>query len=171
MITRVATTANIPALVAHINNGYRGENSRSGWTTEADLLDGTRVDDAELAAIIDDPKADLHIFGETEDDILASVYLKKEPDHLYLGMLTVRPTLQGSGLGKIVLAYAESFAREEGFHQVKMTVIQARTELIAWYNRQGYLPTGIGFPWDDAIHIGVRKQDIYFIELGKILAP
>lgn len=163
----IASAQQIPALVEHINRGYRGESSRAGWTTEADLLDGTRVNEAELEAILADEKADLHIFGETATDIQASVYLKKESDHLYLGMLTVRPVLQGTGLGKKVLRYAEDFAKAQGFECIKMTVIEARTELIAWYNRNGYLPSGYSFPWDDAIHIGIRKQDIHFIELEK----
>ncbi len=169
MIIRIAIEADIPALVEHINRGYRGESSRAGWTTEADLLEGTRVNENELRAILADEKADLHIFGETATDIQASVYLKKESDHLYLGMLTVRPVLQGSGFGKKVLRYAEDFAKVQGFQCVKMTVIEARAELIAWYNRNGYLPSGYSFPWDDAIHIGIRKQAIHFIELEKKL--
>ena len=44
MITRPATPADVPALVALVNSAYRGESSRAGWTTEADLLDGQRVD-------------------------------------------------------------------------------------------------------------------------------
>jgi GNAT superfamily N-acetyltransferase len=169
IVTAIATPADIPELVAHINSGYRGESSKEGWTTEADILGGTRIDAAGIQEIIDEPNADLHIFRLPLEGLIACVYLKEAEDYIYLGMLTVRPTLQAGGMGKYILKYAETVAKEKGKNRIRMTVINIRSELIAWYNRHGYLPTGETEPWIDDIHIGERKAEIHFLVLSKQL--
>jgi GNAT superfamily N-acetyltransferase len=95
------------------------------------------------------------------------VYLKEEEENLYLGMLSVRPTLQAGGIGKYILHYSEERAKAIGKKFVRMTVINVRSELIAWYNRHGYLPTGETEPWIDGEHIGDRKADFHFMVLKK----
>jgi GNAT superfamily N-acetyltransferase len=165
--TGIANSNDVEALVTLINSAYRGDSSRAGWTTEAEILGGIRIDEKGVQDIIDDPKADLHTFKHPELGLIACVYLKEGLDHLYLGMLTVRPTLQAGGLGKFILGYAEKLAKEKGKNAVRMTVINVRTELIAWYNRHGYLPTGETEPWLDGEHIGERKADLHFLVLSK----
>ncbi len=166
----IATEKDIPALVALINSAYRGDSSRNGWTTEADILEGIRIDAAGVREILEDPKADLHVFFYPGEGLVSCVYLKEQPDNLYLGMLTVRPDLQAGGLGKLMLQYAEHLAFEKRKSSIRMTVINVRTELIAWYNRHGYLPTGETEPWVDGEHIGDRKADIEFLVLSKNLS-
>lgn len=167
MIIREATESDIPDLLMHINNAYRGESSKLGWTTEADLLGGVRIDEEGLQSTLEETNANIFLFLNDSNQLSASVYLKRSSDHLYLGMLTVKPTLQGLGIGKQVLQFAEAFAKNHLLPTIKMTVIDARSELIAWYNRHGYLPTGHIEPWIDGVHIGERKTDISFIELAK----
>lgn len=159
---RLAVTADIPALVSLINSAYRGESSKQGWTTEADILDGIRIDEAAVEEIIAAPDADLHCFFAPDGQLLSCVYLQTKPDCLYLGMLTVQPGLQAAGLGRHMLHYAEAVARQLGLTAIRMTVINTRTELIAWYERRGYRATGQTEPWIDGTHVGERKQDIYF---------
>jgi GNAT superfamily N-acetyltransferase len=166
----VATENDIPALVALINSAYRGESSRKGWTTEADILEGIRIDADGVREILEAPDADLHTFFYPGEGLVSCVYLKEQPDNLYLGMLTVRPDLQAGGLGKLMLQYAEYLAFEKRKSAIRMTVINVRTELIAWYNRHGYLPTGETEPWIDGEHIGDRKKDIEFLVLSKNLS-
>ncbi|HMP92184.1 MAG TPA: GNAT family N-acetyltransferase [Phnomibacter sp.] len=168
--TSIATASDAPLLVQHINGAYRGASSRAGWTTEADLLEGLRTDLQGVLAIINDPGADLHLFWNANNQLLACVYLQLHPHHLYLGMLTVHPPLQGLGIGKQVLHYAEQFARQHQKPAIQMTVLDARKELIAWYNRHGYQPTGQTEPWIDGYHIGIRKQELNFVVLEKKLA-
>ncbi len=167
--TGIAREKDIEELVDLINSAYRGESSKAGWTTEADILGGIRIDEKGIRDIMDDPKAGLHTFRHPALGLVACVYLKEASDHLYLGMLTVRPTLQAGGIGKFILQYAENLAVEKGKGAIRMTVINTRTELIAWYNRHGYLPTGETEPWIDGEHVGERKADIYFLELEKEL--
>jgi GNAT superfamily N-acetyltransferase len=170
IITAVAGESDVAELVQLINSAYRGDSSKAGWTTEADILDGTRIDEAGVLEIMHSPKEDLHIFRLEGEGLIACVYLKKGAGHLYLGMLTVRPTLQAGGMGKFILHYAENLAEREGLPKVRMTVINKRLELIAWYNRHGYLPTGETEAWVDGQHIGHRKTDLHFIVLEKLLS-
>jgi GNAT superfamily N-acetyltransferase len=165
----LATESDTADVVALVNSAYRGDSSRAGWTTEADILGGIRIDAAGVEEILLDPHAGIHTFWKKHDELMACVYLKEEPDYLYLGMLSVRPTLQALGMGKLILRYAENFARQKGLQRICMTVIDKRTELIAWYNRHGYLPTGHTEPWDDSIHVGDPKVPISFVHLCKQL--
>ncbi|RFZ95077.1 GNAT family N-acetyltransferase [Mucilaginibacter conchicola] len=139
-ITR-ATLTDVPELVALINSAYRGEGAKQGWTTEADMIEGTRIDHDSLTEELNDPNVTL--FKNTEDGkITGCVYVQKRNDKLYLGMLTVSPTLQAKGLGKQLLQAAEEHGRAGGLKAMTMTVITKRHELIAYYERRGYAKTG-----------------------------
>jgi ribosomal protein S18 acetylase RimI-like enzyme len=124
-----------------VNSAYRGDYARQGWTTEADLIDGTRTDADALAALIGRDDTTLLTYVES-GSILGCVELVVQRPNLYLGMLTVDPVLQGKGIGKILLAAGENFGREKQCSAVNMTVISVRTELIDWYKRHGYIDTG-----------------------------
>lgn len=168
----IAVPQQAQALTDLINSAYRGDSSRQGWTTEADILEGTRISEQGVLDIIAHPTGDLHVFSDDNGYITGCVYLEPKEDHLYLGMLVVRPGMQGSGIGKQVLAYADTFAQKLALRSIQMTVIHTRTELIAWYNRHGYVPTGEREAWDDSKHIGKRKvAQLYFLTLEKKLPP
>lgn len=168
MITK-AVAADAAELNVLVNSAYRGESSRQGWTTEADLLDGTRIDAAAIEELIQTPGLTILKYMEGEK-ILACVELKKENEKLYLGMLTVTPNLQGKGIGKILLNAAEEEARNEKCTSIFMTVISVRKELIDWYVRHGYKPTGEKkpFAFNDP-RFGQPKQPLEFIVLEKTL--
>ena len=162
-----ATLADIPALNILINSAYRGESSKKGWTTEADLLEGKRTTKEELIQIIKDPKNTILKFTE-DDKIIGSVLLIEKEHQLYLGMLTVSPELQNSGIGKKMLAEAENHAKTLGLSSIIMTVISVREELIAWYKRRDYTDTGKreSFP-ESHIHVTVSEEPLEFIFLEK----
>jgi ribosomal protein S18 acetylase RimI-like enzyme len=166
MITK-ATLQDIPALNTLINSAYRGESSKKGWTTEAHLLEGKRTTEEELKEIFLDPKNTFLKYTEN-DKIIGSVLLVEKEHQLYVGMLTVSPELQNSGIGKKMLAEAEVHAKTLGLSTLSMTVVSVRSELIAWYNRHGYVDTGERepFPASD-IHINVSDKPLEFIHLEK----
>jgi len=168
MITK-ATVEDIPALTILINAAYRGETSKKGWTTEAHLLEGKRTNEEEMTEIILEPSNTILKYTENSQ-IIGSVLLVEKKDQLYLGMLTVSPELQNSGIGKKMLAEAEHHARALGLHSIIMTVISVREELLAWYIRHGYKDTGKreAFPESD-IHITISEQPLEFIYLEKLL--
>ncbi|WP_395077059.1 GNAT family N-acetyltransferase [Flavobacterium sp.] len=168
MITK-ATLQNVSALNILVNSAYRGESSKKGWTTEANILEGIRTSEEELSEIIKSPNSSFFKFTEN-DTIIACVLLEVKKDKLYLGMLTVSPEIQNSGIGKKILKFAEDYTIELGLPKIVMTVISVREELIAWYKRHGYLDTGIKepFPMDNP-EFGLPKQTLEFIVLEKIV--
>ncbi|ADB39286.1 GNAT family N-acetyltransferase [Spirosoma linguale] len=163
-----ATGQDIPALNQLVNSAYRGDSSRKGWTTEADLLDGIRTSEESLQAIFANPNAQILKYEE-EDQLLGCVYLEQKGNDLYLGMLTVSPDAQGSGIGKQLLRAAEDLAIARKCRAITMTVITQRHELIAWYERRGYRPTGETQPFPDDPRFGIPKQPLAFIVMEKEL--
>jgi ribosomal protein S18 acetylase RimI-like enzyme len=163
---RAATPADVPALVTLVQSSYRGDSSRAGWTTEADILDGRRTDPDMVAAAVNDPSG-LMLVAEADGAPIACCQLENRGGHAYFGMFAVSPALQGGGLGRKVLAEAERMAREEwGATEMHMTVISVRDELIAWYVRRGYVRTGATspFPYGDE-RFGLPKRDDLEFEL------
>ncbi|MFJ3922992.1 GNAT family N-acetyltransferase [Streptomyces sp. NPDC090022] len=168
---RPAGPADIPALVELVESAYRGEASRAGWTTEADYLDGQRTDEAAVRAIIDSPDSVLLVV-ERGGEQVACCQLEHRGDHAYFGMFAVRPQLQGAGLGKEILAEAERRARALwNATEMRMTVVNVREELIAYYVRRGYRRTGelSPFPYGDERFGVPRRTDLAFELLTKPL--
>jgi GNAT superfamily N-acetyltransferase len=164
-----ASQTDIPALHELVNSAYRGDSSRRGWTTEADLLDGIRTDETGLAAMLANAQATILKY-EQDGQLIGCVYLEKKGDRLYLGMLTVSPDAQARGIGKQLMTAAEQLARDWHCRAMTMTVISQRHELIAFYERRGYRPTGQteAFPMDDP-RFGLPKQQLSFIVMEKVL--
>jgi ribosomal protein S18 acetylase RimI-like enzyme len=168
MITQ-ATIADAAELSALINSAYRGETSKKGWTTEADLLEGTRTSEEELISIIASSNHYLLKFIRDEK-IIGSVLLIAKKEVLYLGMLTVSPELQNSGIGKQLLQAAEQLAQQLELSRIQMTVIGIRKELLAWYMRNGYEDTGVRepFPFGEGDK-ALTSEPLDFIVLEKKL--
>lgn len=168
---RAATEADIEALVPLVTSAYRGDASRQGWTTEADILDGNRIDPEVLRGDILRPRSQV-LIAERGGEMLACAHLCDEGGVGYFGMFAVRPTLQGAGLGRQVLAEAERIAREEWqLPTMRMTVIDLRQELMDWYERRGYRRTGIKkpFPATDPRFGLPKRDDLRFEVMEKAL--
>jgi len=168
---RAATPADVADLVTLVTSAYRGESSRAGWTTEADLLDGERIDPDVLRADLARERSRV-IVAERDGRMLACAHVADEHGAGYFGMFAVDPTLQGGGIGDAVLREAERVAREEWrLAAMRMTVIDVRDTLIAYYERRGYRRTGIKkpFPYGDARFGQPRRDDLRFEVLEKTL--
>lgn len=173
ILIRDATTADIPALHRLIESAYRGEASRAGWTTEADLLAGQRTDPDDLASILTDP-AQAMLTARRGEDLLGCILIADRGEGTgYFGMLSVSPTLQGGGLGRrMVEAAHAALAERFGARRVRISVFPQRETLIAWYRRLGYAPTGetLPFPYGD-LRFGLPlRDDLHFIVLERALA-
>lgn len=176
---RDATHADIPAIVELVTCAYRGEASRAGWTTEADLLDGARIDPDLLRADIDRPRSrvllaerDARAADHACRELVSCAHVAEEDGAGYFGMFAVRPGLQGAGIGHALLAEAERIVREDwALPAMRMTVIDLRDELIAWYQRRGYARTGVfrPFPYGDPRFGIPRRPDLRFEVLEKPL--
>jgi ribosomal protein S18 acetylase RimI-like enzyme len=168
MITK-ATIEDIPSLNKLINSAYRGESSKKGWTTEANILKGLRTTEEELNKTIQNNKNTILKFTDN-NQIIGCVLLIEKKQELYLGMLTVLPALQNSGIGKKLLKQAEIHAFKLGLPKIIMTVISVREELIKWYERNGYIDIGKREPFPESdIHIIISNQPLEFIVLEKMI--
>jgi GNAT superfamily N-acetyltransferase len=166
---RFAGRTDASAIAALIESGYRGDESRRGWTTEADLLEGERTSVAEIEAFIADPNARF-VMAFEDAALIGCALIKNEDGEGYFGMFAVSPRLQGGGHGKQILALAEKAIRDLwNCKKIAMTVISIREDLIAYYERRGYVRTGTKpFPFDR--EPGAKRKDFHFVVLKKPLA-
>ena len=196
LVFRNATLADVSAVVELVESAYRGEASRAGWTTEADLLDGQRTDEIEIREIIcgahsrirlaEQSPAGLQILDQIQAhtpsqeralphaaSLVGCVRIENAGDAGYIGMVSVLPNLQSAGIGRQLLHEAERVIRDElRLPRARMTVIGQRDTLIAWYQRRGYSLTGKQekFPYGQPRAGTPRRDDLYFEVLEKSLA-
>lgn len=168
---RHAEPKDAETIAALVNSGYRGDSSRQGWTTEANLLAGSRISAEGVHQLIhtEDTVILLCCRGQ---DVIGCVQLQKTGEGAYLGMFVVSPLEQGNGIGKQFMLAAEALVQKLwGVHKMWMTVITLRSELIAFYERRGYVRTGRykPFPADAEDHIFL-VENLQFEELEKVLA-
>ncbi len=172
---RAATSDDVDAVVDLVESAYRGDRSRAGWNTEADVIDGQRVDEDMLRAAL--ARTDTTIVLLHQDgDLVGCCELRRDAAGrtVSLGMFAVDPTRQDGGFGRLVLAEAERLSRDEwGAERIEMSVIDLRVPLIEWYERRGYRRTGatLPFPYGDERYGLPRRDDLRFAVLEKVLEP
>jgi ribosomal protein S18 acetylase RimI-like enzyme len=174
MLLHPAVEADYAAIVDLANLAFRGSGSIASWNTEAVFIEGQRLDESllreDLAA---KHEAQLLTYRDDPDGaLLGSVWLDKRKDEVWnLGLLTIRPDLQNRQLGRALLAAAEEFAKERGGRRIRMTVVNVRDSLIAWYERRGYRLTGETqpFPYGDERYGRPLRDDLHFVVLVKDL--
>ncbi|MES2274811.1 MAG: GNAT family N-acetyltransferase [Bacteroidota bacterium] len=162
-----ATIADTAQLNLLVNSAYRGEQSKKGWTTEANLLAGNRIDEETIAEYLNTPGVTILKYTVENGNIKGSVYLEVKGDRLYLGMLSVSPEMQAGGIGRLLLHEAEIFAKSLNKAVIGITVISTRTELIEWYQRRGYVPTGEIQPFHAEEKFGIPHNPIQLIVMEK----
>jgi len=170
---RQATPADASALITLVRSAYRGDESRTGWTTEADLVADDRIDIPGMLKKITDPQGAVLLAYDIEGDALvACCEIRRDSTIGYFGMFAVNPLRQSGGIGRQVLDRAEAWARDEwGCTELEMIVIWTRQELIQWYMRRGYARTGEKrpFPYAELINGQALRDDLYFDVLSKRL--
>jgi ribosomal protein S18 acetylase RimI-like enzyme len=167
-----AQVTDAKAVSCLVNGAYRGDDAKVGWTTEASILGGVRTSVEAVAQMIVDPEQYLltvHSAGE----LVGCCALSRHSAHeAYVGMVTVKPQLQGQQLGRMILEHAESIAQNDfNANFIRMTVISVRSELIAWYIRRGYVDTGERepFPMHDRRFGEPLVDHLEFIVMRKVL--
>ena len=170
MNIQIATTADIEALNNLLNTAYRGEDSKKGWTSEADLISGTvRTNQQEIHDLITQQNTVFLKYVDVNNVVCGCVNLQINKTSLYLGMLSVVPTMQAHGIGKKLLLAAEDYAKQNKCNRIYMTVISVRSELIDWYKRNGYDLTGETKPFPTDHASGIPNQKLEFVVLEKYI--
>jgi GNAT superfamily N-acetyltransferase len=166
---RYAKPPDAPAIRALIERCYRGDGARAGWTSEADLLAGPRTSETEVHDLIVTP-GHYFVLGESDGELLATALLERRDHDAYFGMLAIEPATQGSGIGKQFIGRLEQAARELWRSKaMTIVVINLRDELIAWYERRGYAPTGKTHPFPFGETTGELRRDFHLVEMRKDL--
>ena len=169
---RYATADDVPKVTSLIERAYRGPEVATGWASEVDLLTGPRTTEVEIAALIADHDGRF-VLAELADvlkgDVLVGCALiQKDGEGSYFGMFAIEPALQIAGLGKALLAKCERAARDLWAAKwMSMVVISVREELIAWYERRGYVRTGHREPFPFSPSSGETTRDFDLVELKK----
>lgn len=167
---RTATPEDAASVASLVNSCYRGETSRQGWTSEDHLMAGGRIHQQGVEEVLKRPGT-IVIICEADGKLAGCVELARRGDELYLGMLSVRPELQSSGIGSRLLACGEARAAELGCRWITMLVIEHRHELIAWYGRRGYVPTGEFRPFTNTDPaFGIPRVPLRFAVLEKAVS-
>lgn len=161
----------LPEIVALTNLAFRGG---AGWTVENTYIEGERISLENLKDdIAESPGARLMIWREAADDrLLGSVWLEpKKSGVWYMGMLAVHPERQEQQLGRKMLEASEALVRQEKGERIRISVVNVRDRLIAWYERRGYVRTGERepFPYGNERFGHPLRDDLEFIMLEKAL--
>lgn len=166
----IATAADITDIKQLLNMAYRGEGSKQGWTTEADLIAGdTRTDEKMVRETMAETGSVFLVFTNEHRQIAGCVNLQHHGLKIYLGMFSVSPQQQGAGIGKELLKASEEYALHLKCRYIYMSVISARAELIDWYKRHGYADTGERKPFLEDGITGKHLQKLEFMILEKAL--
>jgi ribosomal protein S18 acetylase RimI-like enzyme len=167
----VARSSDAQQIAGLVNDAFRGASQSPGWTHETTLIAGQRIDSAAVGALIDKRDSTILVMRHGRD-ISGCVALQRLDDtQWYLSMLAVDPARQADGLGKSMMASAEKFAQERGAVRMKISVVNRRESLLAWYERQGYRRTGAiePFPYGDPTVGTPLCDDLALIILAKEL--
>jgi ribosomal protein S18 acetylase RimI-like enzyme len=164
-IFRVASQLDAEVIANLVNMAYRPESGRSGWTHESDLVSGSRANVDQVVDVISKPDSVI-LLGIKGSEIVACIHIEKDGSIGYIGMFAVNPTLQGAGVGKLMLAYAEWYA-SENFSSDKfiMVVVSSRSELISFYQRRGYQKTDSIVDYPLSAGTGIPKHPGLKIEI------
>jgi len=172
MLLNRAVEADFAEIIALVNLAFRGSGPSASWNLEEGIMEGQRLDESLLR---EDLAAKPAAFLLTHRDeaigtLLGTVWLEPGKNGVWgLGLLTVRPDLQNKQLGRALLTAAEGFAKKRGAQRIRMTVLNVRKTLIAWYERRGYSLTNATqpFPNGDELFGRPLRTDLHFVVLER----
>jgi N-acetylglutamate synthase-like GNAT family acetyltransferase len=134
------------------------------FAVEAFFHIGTRLDTARIKPYFQKGR---FLVAEFDGALVGCVYVELHAEESYLGLLSVDPKVQKTGLGQRLVAAAEEFAREMGARRMDLTVVNLRTELPPYYAKLGYTTVGEE-PIPEQMQARVN-QPCHFIRMSKPL--
>ncbi|PTB43767.1 hypothetical protein M441DRAFT_54931 [Trichoderma asperellum CBS 433.97] len=167
---RTATPEDAEQIQQLVQSAFRTEDSRSDWTGDAELASSFRIDVEEVASKIANPENTILMALDNDNSLVASIEVSKRDGNCgRLSMIAVSDRYQRSGVGRLVLAYAEAYCRRVwGAEKFSLNALSIRKALIEWYMRQGYQKTGETSPFPRERFISMAlPEDMCFIEMEK----
>lgn len=162
MQVRLAQIRDTEAITNVINAAFR--------KAEAFFIDGDRIDLESVRTLLDKGKflvaEDVAQSGTDNSCVIGGcVYIELGGDRAYLGLLSVDPEHQNSGLGTILMNSAEDYCAQAGCRFVDLRIVNLRRELPGFYRRRGYTETGTA-PFPPGFS---PKLPCHFVEMSKRL--
>ncbi|KAM9997751.1 hypothetical protein ACTFIY_007407 [Dictyostelium cf. discoideum] len=198
LFTRLIDINDTDKIVEIVNWAYRGKDGTNPWATEKDLVTGFRVTSEMLHSDLNTDSKIMklmlieHIIEDNIDGaseaseattttntvspnqkrlIIGCVKIERESlesKEAVIGMLSVDPSYQSSGIGSILVRLAEGEIKKTfNVFESHLHVVNVRDTLIAWYNKLGYITTETTFPFD--VDRNVALKEIHFVLLVKNL--
>ncbi len=163
---REAKIEDIPQIVDLVNISYRSKEFK-GWTSEADIVKGDRINNAQVQELFQNDSKVFVMFKDEE--LIGCVHVHKQNDSCYIGMLTTHPNVQNMGIGKEILKLAEEHSiKNYSINCFEMSVLSVREELINFYERRGYKRTGDNEPYPVNANVGTPlSSEIQVLHLVK----
>jgi ribosomal protein S18 acetylase RimI-like enzyme len=155
MNIRQATEVDSRSLEKLINAAYK---------IEEFFVSGNRIHPEEITQYM---KNGFFLVGEEAGTVLGSVYVEIKRERAYLGLLSVLPSFQGSGIGRKMVQAAEDFAKSHRCTSIDLSVVNLRIELPPFYRKLGYRETGEIAPFPDRVL--VTDGPCYFVMMAKKL--
>ena len=172
LIFRVAKPADTPSLLELIYSAYRRDSVEKGWTNEVNLFAGNILTQSMLIERLALPGSTM-IVAEADQKVVGCIRLRLTDQGCFVGPLAVAPKFQSLGVGRSLLLQAEKSAAENGKDRMRMQVINSRKELLDWYHRRGYQPTGETLKFEpssiDSVRSGISQDLLNFVILEKLL--
>jgi predicted N-acetyltransferase YhbS len=155
MDIRTATEADFNPILYLVNTAFE---------VERFFKNQDRLSAADLRSYF---KSGIFLLSEDAGQMTGCIYVQRNGERAYFGLLSIEPSHQKKGLGRRLVAAAEEFARETGAHFMDIRVINLRTELPGIYAKLGYQITGTE-PYPPERH-HVLTQPVHFICMSKEL--
>lgn len=174
---RLAEVKDIAQLLNIINAAYR-QNNENSWTNEALLVEGERITAAQLYVMLQQQHQDssvqmviAELNTQADEEIIGCIGLTYAAYDAEIGTFCIAPTWQAMGYGQQVLQAAELYAvkHQSNLKTLTMWVLDVRTELIEYYERRGYIRTGVVEPYPIELDVGKPLVDLKIIQLQKKL--
>ena len=114
---------------------------------------------------LDKEKNNLHIVAYEDEKMLGCcMLLEEDPQTVRLRQMAVRNDLQGKGVGKALMQFAENLARDRGYKRITM---HARKHALGFYEKMGYKKIGDEFKEITIPHVVMEKELWLLIQLAK----
>jgi len=154
-----------PQLADLINRAYRDSDGDRRWTTEKHLVDGPRIGQEDVIALMREADSAM-LAGFEADELVCCLSLKRMGDILEFGTFAVAPPRQGRGLGKQLLAYAEQVS-QTGIRCYQVAVVNRNESLIHFYQKQGYRLNGEILPYPATLTNRPKVDGLALVVLQK----